>query len=452
MMAEPVASQCVITEDFTAPVAGFSNMVAVGSGNRMVTSAGHVLTSYQLQNGTLVEEQTIQFPSSYTPNAQIALDGEWLAAGSLGTNGTGHVEMYRLVNGVWTFFADVLPATLGNGSQYGRAVSLSGNRLLAAAPLSGANGLGKVHLFEFDGAAWQESAVLKAPIREDLDLFGLQALWDGDRAVITCPGKETVYTFSNINNLWQLSDEMVPTQGTVRTLKGIHLSEVGLFVSATELGNPYNGLVYQYEPQGGGWLEVHQVAAPPGAIQFGTNMLATTTSGGEVLLVANLGFSSGAIAVVHLFRMRAGSWREVGMLTDSNQPLSGSFGEALVANQDRLYAWAGFFDRRVEFPIPDVACAATPTAVQTGDTWTIEACGGAAGQPYVLFVTAVDQIPVHLRTPIAGLLFSMGEFSQSLTIPSEPVLDAGVLVEFQLFSLDPAGGIWTSNKPITQFN
>jgi len=68
--------------------------------------------------------------------------------------------------------------------QFGRAVSIDGNRVAISDVWGGPDG-GIVYVYEFDGTSWVQTAPLlgNPPVGPTIDTFGLSVLLSGDRIV-----------------------------------------------------------------------------------------------------------------------------------------------------------------------------------------------------------------------------------------------------------------------------
>ncbi|MFO0829708.1 MAG: hypothetical protein U0572_16325 [Phycisphaerales bacterium] len=98
---------------------------------------------------------------------QVALSGEWLAVGAPQNSwgGNGAVYMFRFDGAAWQPFSKLTASDPQPSSVFGGAVALHGGRMLVGAPSQVVASMpyaGKAYVFEFDGAAWSETAAILA--------------------------------------------------------------------------------------------------------------------------------------------------------------------------------------------------------------------------------------------------------------------------------------------------
>ena len=129
-----------------------------------------------------------------------ALDGDWLAAGAPGValaDGTGGfatdrppgaVYIFQRQGEAWVEQAKVLPSDSQPGDRFGLRVALFGDTLAVGAPYKqaapGGNAAGAVYLFQRQGEAWSQQALLAAPDGAPFDLFGSSLALQGDTLVV----------------------------------------------------------------------------------------------------------------------------------------------------------------------------------------------------------------------------------------------------------------------------
>lgn len=100
---------------------------------------------------------------------------------------------------------------------------------------------------------------------------------------------------------------------------------------------------------------------------------------------------------------------------------------------------------------PELELRATPEAATVGDTLELLTFGGASGSPALLFVSAVDGIPLLVNTGVSSLLDAGGAWSLSAVVPNDPTLSAGVDVRFRVLALGASGKIVGTNDATVMF-
>lgn len=151
----------------------------------------------------------------------VAVDGDFAAIGayrdddacSPGSScNSGSVYVYQRNGTAWQYMAELHPADLAPGDQFGRAVALSGNTLLVGSPLDDDFGSasGSAYVFVFDGTQWTQQDKLTAADAAGGDSFGDAVALDGDTAVIGCylddhaagPNAGAAYVFDRSGTEW----------------------------------------------------------------------------------------------------------------------------------------------------------------------------------------------------------------------------------------------------------
>lgn len=86
---------------------------------------------------------------------------------------------------------------------FGQSVSVDGDAAMVGALEEGTNGPGRVHVYRFDGAQWNEAAVLRASDGIPHDSFGRKVSLDGDVAAISAAGRDLFYVFRLDEGEWR---------------------------------------------------------------------------------------------------------------------------------------------------------------------------------------------------------------------------------------------------------
>ncbi|MCX7554183.1 FG-GAP repeat protein [Marinicella sp. S1101] len=246
------------------------------------------------------------------------------------------------------------PADLGGqGSEFGRSVSVDGNRALIGAPVMA--GSGAVFVFDYDGLSWSVSGFLTPSDGASNDQFGSAVSLSGNRALIGAQwdddngrnsGSAYVYDFNGSS--WIETTKLTANDGSSHAYLGISVSLSGdrALVGATrEDGQiPGSGSAYVYDFDGVNWNETAKLIANDGASndQFGTSV---SVSGDRVVIGAvrddDGGTSSGS---VYVFNYNGNNWNETNKLVASDAAPGDQFGYAVDQSGDRLIIGAPFDD------------------------------------------------------------------------------------------------------------
>lgn len=170
-------------------------ITALGDNERAI-QAGAVYIFDQQGDGSWVESQKIIAPdiADYDGFGEsIALEGDWLAIGAPHDDdidiSTGAVYLYRRVAGGW-IFADKLKASdAQKGGHFGRAVSLSGAHLAVGALNQEASQAfaGAVYMFEWTGTTWRQAKKVLPEGLMSLSEFGSDVDLSGERLIAGAP-------------------------------------------------------------------------------------------------------------------------------------------------------------------------------------------------------------------------------------------------------------------------
>ncbi|WP_203249965.1 DUF4347 domain-containing protein [Cysteiniphilum marinum] len=197
-----------------------------------------------------------------------------------GTYSHGSVYVYHNIGGSWV--EKIVTATPKEGyAFFGASVELSNNgmTLLVGADNSGGNSRGKVYLFDYDGANWNQVETFQPSISEVGDNFGgtitladsqdLFAVGVDSRSIAANEQEGGVYIYRKVLGVWQESyiTADVP-QADEHFGFAVKFSYDGqkLYVGAN--GGDYQpsviGKVYEFTWNGSQWQQTAEIQAPDG--------------------------------------------------------------------------------------------------------------------------------------------------------------------------------------------
>ncbi len=104
-------------------------------------------------------------------------------------NNAGAAYVFTRSGTTWTQRAYLKASSIGAGDQFGYAVALTGNTLVAGAP--GESGSGAVYVFTGGDASWTQQAFLKAANAGIGDYFGAFVAINGDILAVGAPGEDS---------------------------------------------------------------------------------------------------------------------------------------------------------------------------------------------------------------------------------------------------------------------
>jgi hypothetical protein len=120
----------------------------------------------------------------------VALDGDTLLVGcpcdGAGGNWCGSVYAYQRTGTTWTRVAVLVPPDPAYPTQFGSALTLSGDTAVVGAP-GWSEYLGAAYVYTYTGGQWLEQAELTDPVGFPGGGFGSAVAIDGDRVAVASP-------------------------------------------------------------------------------------------------------------------------------------------------------------------------------------------------------------------------------------------------------------------------
>jgi len=291
----------------------------------------------------------------------VSLDGDRALVGAYrGGNdgsGSGSAYLFERTGGSWTQTAKLTPDDGAMDDWFGYSVSLSGDRALVGAPLDDDNGSGSgsAYLFAFDGSNWTQAAKLTADDGAYLDEFGRSVSLDGDRALIGVYLDDdngslsgSAYLFERTEGSWTQTAKLLATDGAAGDAFGIAVSLDGdraLIGARLDEGNGFNsGSAYLFEHTGGSWTQTAKLTPDDGATKdwFGRSV---SLDGDRALVGALLDDDNGSNSgSAYLFAFDGSNWTQVAKLTADDGASLDRFGYSVSLDGDRALIGARLDD------------------------------------------------------------------------------------------------------------
>jgi choice-of-anchor B domain-containing protein len=276
----------------------------------------------------------------------LAVSANVLAVGAPRHGENGAVYVFERKGSSWSRTARLDPPPGGKGDEFGLAVGLDGPLLVVSAP-SADSARGVVYAYRRDRAGkWSEPVVIGRG-SEPHDRFGRALSVSGNRVLISYPGPVSdasppgqggadqpvpkpgaagIYRFER--GRW--SEEARLTAGSDTALAfgfSVHLSP-----TEAAVGMPSGtGAVYLFRRSGARWDPAGKLvaAAPDPAGLFGF----TLARGDGVIFVGAQSANQG-VGAVHVFRPDGSGWREAQLLTTKKNGLQAQFGGSIAVAGD----------------------------------------------------------------------------------------------------------------------
>jgi len=123
---------------------------------------------------------------------------------------SGVVYIYKLIDGVWQEDTKISPSTPMEYSQFGLSLDLFKDKLIVGAPFEAKKELGAAYIFEYKNNMWNEVSKLRPDDLKDYDQFGITAKINDDFAFVASIKNDDfgensgiVYVYKRVNGDWQ---------------------------------------------------------------------------------------------------------------------------------------------------------------------------------------------------------------------------------------------------------
>ncbi len=369
-MASVAAAQCELDELFASDGAAgdqFGVSVALDGArmlvgaNRAAVPAANAGAAYVFEEVGGVWTETAKLVASDADTLDrfgltVALSGDVAVVGARYDQeagyGTGALYVFRETGGVWTEEAKLLSSDLFNNTLFGTAVWTDGQRIVVGSDKG--HGLditqlhvGSVHVFDFDGDDWIESAKLISPAPETDGDFGTSVAVSGDRILVGArnetagvgTGAGAAYVYDFVGGEWVLGAALQPGDPKAGSFFGFDVAlsggkaVVGALVA--DGASPNTGAAYVFLKSGGQWSQSVKLAASDGESGdfFGTSV---SISGRRVLVGAWGDDDGGASAgAAYEFEFSGGAWVEASKLRSRDPSPVEVFGHDVLVDGHR---------------------------------------------------------------------------------------------------------------------
>lgn len=267
---------------------------------------------------------------------------------------SGSVYVFEFDGSTWSETAKLISSNGADGDRFGAAIDLSANRALIGSPLHENNGsrTGAAHMFEFDGANWNETGRLIAMDGGADDLFGASVDLFGDSALIGAerfddgsPDSGAAFFFHFDGTSWNESGKLTPSDAEAGDRLG---GSVGLSGERALIGAAFSdadgtdsGAAYVFDFNGANWSEVRKFTAGTSAAKdrFGESVDSSRTR----VLVGAPGEDDDTGAV-HVFEFDGMTWSSTASLIASDGSIREEFGASVALSGNRALVGAPFDD------------------------------------------------------------------------------------------------------------
>ena len=298
------------------------------SGNTLAVAMTTRQEIYTWQDNAWVLQQTIGNNGS-----ALALENDTLVVGE-----DGSITVYKRSGGSW---AEIDSAT-SSSSSFGRAVALSGNRILVGDSSLGHPGisnLGKVWVYQFDGTSLSWDGTIDVPAEDRVDdaYFGSSVAINGDTAVIN---GDLPYAYVFVwDGIWTLQQRLLEA-GHSMTWAAIAIQGdqivVGTSDTDTAAGTNAGGIFFR-QRNSGIWESVDYDSPgnkpPQGGVRYGSSI---DLAGNWAVVGAPDQWIEDIqeVGVAYLFNRQKVGWVPAGMLPPIPPTDAREFGTSVAIRED----------------------------------------------------------------------------------------------------------------------
>jgi len=292
----------------------------------------------------------------------LAISGDTAVVGAVTADTEAGVDagaayVYVRIGNDWVHQADLIPADLAAGDQFGYSVAIDGDTIVVGADwvdLPGKSNCGAAFVFVRNGTTWTQQQKLIAFDGAASDFFGVSAGISGDTVVIGAPGDNTsggtnagsAYVYVRQGTSWIEQDRLFASDAAANDFfSGYAVSidgdtiVVGAINDNTAAGTDA-GSAYVYVRSGTSWSqEAHLIPSPHAAFDyFGASV---ALSGDTIIASASSDTIAGVDAgSAFVFRRTGTTWTQEALLF-SPVPFAGElFGWWVGLSGDRAIVGA----------------------------------------------------------------------------------------------------------------
>ena len=285
-------------------------------------SPQHVHFYAKRADGWRLEQTAVVGTAGLIYLAPVAMDGDRAIAGAPETDFlTGRAYVFDLVGERW-IPTRLEPVGVGYVDLFGASVDVSGDIAIVGAShdaVDAGDGLGRVHVFEFDGSGWRPTAELLA-YGDSIDIEGETVAIGQGRYI-----DPRVQVFRKVSGVWTWVAELRPPMGSGEVSHEFGRSVALLGENRIAVGNPQRtgsvgpGAVHVLrETVQGWWVHDSPIEARQGSYgdSFGTSLAWSGTD----LYVGARGRMGSGNGKVHRLRETGGGFVEVErIVADANE-------------------------------------------------------------------------------------------------------------------------------------
>ena len=362
--AKLIPSIVLAYQYFGISVAISGNRVIIGAiGNDDNGTSSGISYIFELSGGTWTETAILSASDADEYDnfgGYVSISGNRVIVAANGNSDygtfTGSAYIFELSGGTWTETAKLLASDATTYDVFGCDVSISGDKAVVGAFQNDANGItdaGAAYVFELSGGSWTETAKLSASDAQMTDNFGRTVSISGNRVIACAPGDDvyaassgSAYVFELNEGIWTQTAKLFPASGNEYDWFGKSVAQsgdkaiIGSYLYDLDPGAPFgHGAAFIYELDDGGiWQETKLAASDSSAFEYFGEAVTISGNNAIVSQIGDTDVSSQMGSVYFFEKDVINSLPDVSVVEDksiflSPNPFTNEF--SLKVNSDR---------------------------------------------------------------------------------------------------------------------
>ena len=337
----------------------------------------------------------------------VAISGATAVVGaSASASNQGAAYIFTFAGSTWSQQAKLTASDAASGDQFGGSVSLSGTTAVAGA-MGKSRSQGAVYVFTSSGTTWTQQAKLTASDGVSGDLFGYSIAVSGNTLLAGAPVKNCqfncgtpsagglggAYVFAFSDSSWSQQAELASSDGGGGFGYSVAVSGTTAIVAENYNNSSLMGAAFAFVQSGSDWTQQAKLTASD--LVVGNGLTAAAVSGNLALF--GVPEKNGNRGEAYVFVQTGTAWTQQAELTAADATSADSFGGALAvngntaliasptkaSNQGAVYVFVrsttdGTWSQQAKLTVPGAASFGQAVAL-SGDTAVI----GATDTAYV---------------------------------------------------------------------
>lgn len=199
-----------------------TRMLVGARGSDSVALNAGVIYAYSRGTAGWTQVSKVFFPEAQANDqigTSLAASGIVGVAGAPNRGSGGSAFALRFDGGAWFPSTELTDASAGADARFGSAVAASDSTIVIGAPGSTegiASGVGRVRVFDRDGAIWASGQLIRAPYLDPGDEFGFAVALHADWLAVAAPGDDdddtinsgAVYLYRRVEGTYVLANKV----------------------------------------------------------------------------------------------------------------------------------------------------------------------------------------------------------------------------------------------------